>query len=76
MKAFVGITDCEWFDLLSGLPQFDDVNFWQPGANSQFPANLRSPPVLGLSPFILSNQTKSEFIQNREEHHFIGLPPV
>ncbi|MDD4117087.1 MAG: hypothetical protein PHI39_02610 [Kiritimatiellae bacterium] len=29
MKAFVGITDRDWFDLLSRRPQLDEVNFWQ-----------------------------------------------
>ncbi|HUM30589.1 MAG TPA: HNH endonuclease [Thermoanaerobaculia bacterium] len=38
MKAFVGITDREWFDLLSNRPQLDEVNFWQPSGNRQFRA--------------------------------------
>ena len=38
MKAFVGITDREWFDLLSSRPQLDEVNFWQPSGNRQFRA--------------------------------------
>lgn len=38
MKAFVGITDREWFDLLSSRPQMDEVNFWQPSGNRQFRA--------------------------------------
>ena len=42
MKAFVGITDRDWFDLLSHRPQLDEVNFWQPGGNSQFRALLPS----------------------------------
>ncbi len=46
MKAFVGITDRDWFDLLSRRPQLDEVNFWQPGGNSQFRALL----LPGLSP--------------------------
>ena len=40
MKTFVGITDRDWFDLLSHRPQLDEVNFWQPGGNSQFRALL------------------------------------
>ena len=27
MKAYVGITDRDWFDLLSHRPQLDEVNF-------------------------------------------------
>ena len=38
MKAFVGITDRDWFDLLSTRPQLDEVNFWQPSGNRQFRA--------------------------------------
>lgn len=40
MKAFVGITDRDWFDLLSHRPQLDEVNFWQPGGTNQFRALL------------------------------------
>jgi putative restriction endonuclease len=38
MKAFVGITDRDWYDLLSGRPQLEEVNFWQPSGNRQFRA--------------------------------------
>ncbi|MGB4220904.1 MAG: hypothetical protein WBJ50_06455 [Smithellaceae bacterium] len=38
MKAFVGITDRDWFELLSSLPQLDEVNFWQPSGKQQFRA--------------------------------------
>lgn len=38
MNAFVGITDRDWFDLLSSRPQLDEVNFWQPSGNRQFKA--------------------------------------
>jgi putative restriction endonuclease len=31
LKAFVGVTDFEWFAYLSSLPGIDEVNFWQPG---------------------------------------------
>ena len=44
MKAFVGITDRNWFDLLSRRPQLDEVNFWQLGDNSQFQAVLGRHP--------------------------------
>jgi len=29
MKAFVGVTDHEWFGFLSQQPGIDEVNFWQ-----------------------------------------------
>jgi len=28
MKAFVGVTDNDWFELLASLPDADGVNFW------------------------------------------------
>ena len=36
MRFFVGITDRDWFDFLSGLKGLDEVNFWQPSGNRQF----------------------------------------
>ena len=36
MQAYVGITDSDWFELLSSLNQLDEVNFWQPSGNRQF----------------------------------------
>lgn len=38
MKAFIGITDRNWFDLLNSRPELDEVNFWQPSGNRQFRA--------------------------------------
>jgi putative restriction endonuclease len=38
MKSFVGVTDRDWFDLLSHQRQLDEVNFWQPSGNRQFRA--------------------------------------
>jgi len=38
MKAFVGVTDRDWFDLLRSLQGLEDVNFWQPSGNRQFKA--------------------------------------
>jgi len=32
MKAFVGVTDNDWFELLASLPDADGVNFWQPSS--------------------------------------------
>jgi hypothetical protein len=36
MKGFVGVTDNAWFTFLSQQPGIDEVNFWQPGGQSQF----------------------------------------
>ena len=36
LKAFVGVTDFEWFTYLSSLPGIDEVNFWQPGGKQRF----------------------------------------
>jgi hypothetical protein len=29
MKGFVGVTDNDWFAILSQQPGIDEVNFWQ-----------------------------------------------
>ena len=36
MRAFIGITDRDWFDLLRAQRQLDEVNFWQPGGQRTF----------------------------------------
>jgi len=38
VKAYVGITDGDWFSFLSGRPDLDEVNFWQPGGSTRFRA--------------------------------------
>jgi len=38
MKAYVGITDYEWYQLLASRPELDEVNFWQPGGSRLFGA--------------------------------------
>lgn len=38
MRAFVGVTDGEWFDLLARTPGLEEVNFWQPSGNTFFRA--------------------------------------
>jgi putative restriction endonuclease len=37
-KAFVGVTDHDWFEYLSNRPELTEVNFWQPGGRTQFKA--------------------------------------
>lgn len=36
MKSYVGVTDHDWFNLLSVQPHLDEVNFWQPSGNRLF----------------------------------------
>lgn len=45
MKFWVGVTDGDWFTLLSGL-QPDEVNFWQPSGARQFRALQPGEPFL------------------------------
>ena len=37
MRAFVAVTDRDWFEFLRARP-FDEVNFWQPSARRPFGA--------------------------------------
>ncbi|MGA2468998.1 MAG: HNH endonuclease [Thermodesulfobacteriota bacterium] len=46
MKAFVGITDFDWFKYLSELPQIDEVNFWQPSGHQVFRTLSPNKPFL------------------------------
>jgi len=38
MKAYVGVTDFDWFSLLRVQPDLEEVNFWQPGGSRRFQA--------------------------------------
>ena len=40
-KAFVGVTDLEWYEFLSNRPELAEVNFWQPGGRVRFQALAR-----------------------------------
>lgn len=46
MRFFVGITDGDWFDFLSGMDGLDEVNFWQPSGQQQFRALQIGEPFL------------------------------
>jgi putative restriction endonuclease len=35
MNIWVGVTDNQWFDVVSHVPGVDEVNFWQPGGGSK-----------------------------------------
>jgi putative restriction endonuclease len=37
-KAFIGVTDRDWYEFLSGRPDLAEVNFWQPGGRTLFKA--------------------------------------
>lgn len=38
MKAYVGITDSDWYNFLRIQPGLDEINFWRPSALQQFKA--------------------------------------
>ena len=38
MRAYIGITDFDWFRHLSSIPRIDEVNFWRPGGLTEFRA--------------------------------------
>jgi len=46
MKAYVGITDKEWFNQLSKAQNLTEVNFWQPSGKREF--NILAPGDLFL----------------------------
>ena len=46
MKAFIGVTDNDWFAFLYQQEVIDEVNFWQPGGTSQFRALISQEPFL------------------------------
>lgn len=37
-KAFIGVTDLDWYEFLSSRPDLTEVNFWQPGGRIRFRA--------------------------------------
>jgi putative restriction endonuclease len=37
-RAYVGVTDSDWFEFLSHRPDLTEVNFWQPGGRAVFKA--------------------------------------
>ncbi len=46
MKAFIGVTDRDWYAFLRGRPDLDEVNFWQPGGSQRFRALQVGEPFL------------------------------
>jgi putative restriction endonuclease len=51
LKAFVGVTDFDWFTYLSRLPEIDEVNFWQPGGRQHFRTLSPGEPFLFKLPY-------------------------
>jgi HNH endonuclease len=46
MKAWVAITDGDWYRYLRSRPALDEVNFWQPGGTREFRALSVGQPLL------------------------------
>jgi len=46
MRAYVAITDNEWFRFLRDRPALQEVNFWQPGGRTAFRALDSGEPLL------------------------------
>lgn len=46
MKAFIGMTDFDWFTHVSALGKIDEVNFWQPKRKQSFQALRPGEPFL------------------------------
>ena len=46
MRAYVAVTDRDWYRFLRGRPDLDEVNFWQPGGRRQFKALKPGEPLL------------------------------
>lgn len=38
MRAYIGVTDKEWFQILASLPDLEEINFWQPSGKHTFRA--------------------------------------
>jgi putative restriction endonuclease len=38
MRAYVGVTDGDWYRFLASRPDLDEVNFWRPGGDREFRA--------------------------------------
>jgi putative restriction endonuclease len=56
MKAWVAVTDNEWYRFLRDRPDLEEVNFWQPGGNRQF-------KTLGVGhPFLFKLHAPENFI--------------
>jgi putative restriction endonuclease len=46
VKAYVAVTDKDWFEFLSQQPGIDEVNFWKPGGETGFSVLSLGAPLL------------------------------
>lgn len=46
LRAFIGVTDNDWFKFLSRIPGIDEVNFWQPSGGRAFKTLQPGDPFL------------------------------
>jgi len=46
VRLWIAITDGDWHEFLSGRPDIDEVNFWQPGGQKKFSSLLPGEPFL------------------------------
>jgi putative restriction endonuclease len=46
VRAYVAVTDKDWYQSLAGRPDLDEVNFWQPGGNRVFGTLKAGEPFL------------------------------
>lgn len=46
MRGYIAVTDLEWYRFLSSNAEIDEVNFWQPSAQTQFGAVEIGEPVI------------------------------
>jgi putative restriction endonuclease len=46
MRAYVGVTDGDWYRFLLARPELDEVNFWQPSGGRGFHALQPGEPFL------------------------------
>ncbi len=46
MKAYVGVTDADWYRYLADRPELDEVNFWRPGGAREFGVLTAGEPFL------------------------------
>jgi putative restriction endonuclease len=46
MRAYVAVTDNEWYRHLAAIPGLDEVNFWQPSGGRAFRALVPGEPLL------------------------------
>lgn len=57
IKAYVAVTDADWYRFLQTRPGLDEVNFWQPGGRRLFATLSRGQPP-GLSGLTATPRTQ------------------